>query len=354
MKRILALLMAASVVLSCERGTDNPEINDPEELFLAGDGVFIVNEGNFTWGNGSVSYFSYDSLKVHNDIFSRVNERPLGDVPNSMIINGDYAYIVVNNSGKIEVVKINTMKSVATITGLLSPRNIAIVSNTKAYVTSLYSDSLIIIDLKNNSISGYINIRRSSESIAVSGTKAFISHWYGGDEIIVVNTENDKVVDSVKVGREPETMVVDKKYILWVLCNGGWSRENFAELVGIRTQTNEIMKRLVFPSILDSPSSLVINGSGDTLYYLEKGIRRMCIDDTEIPDLPFIEQKTRSFYKLGIDPVSGNIFVTDAADYQQNGLVCIFSSNGDSLEYFQAGIIPGSMCFKVQPRPMIE
>jgi hypothetical protein len=349
MKRIFLLLLVTLIALSCERNPDDQRIHDPEESFLAGDGVFIINEGNFTWGNGSLSYFSYDSLEVHNNIFARVNERPLGDVPNSMTINGDYVYIVVNNSGKIEVATKKSMKSVATVTGLLSPRNIAVINGEKAYVTSLYSDSLAIMDLKNNNISGYINIRRSSESIAVTGEKAFVTHWYGGDDIIVVNTENDEIVDSIKVGKEPESMVIDKNYILWVLCNGGWARENFAELVGINTQTNEIIKRYNFSSILDSPSSLGINGRGDTLFFLEKGVRRMSINDCELPEFPFIGQKNRNFYKLGINPVNGDIFVTDAVDYQQNGFIYIFNSKGDSLNRHQLGIIPGLMYFKVQP-----
>jgi hypothetical protein len=347
MKRLFILILPVLIACSCTK-PEEPGTLDPEESFLAGNGVFIINEGNFMWGNGSISYFSYDSSRIFNDIFQKMNARPLGDVPNSMTINGDYAYIVVNNSGKIEVVKRNSLKSQATITGLKSPRNVVVINNSKAYITSLYSDSLAIINLKNNTISGYINIRRTSESIVLTGKKAFISNWNGGNEVVVVNTDLDKMIDSVEVGKEPESMIIDKKYVLWVLCNGGWMRENYAELVGINMQTHEITKRLVFPSILDSPSCLSINGGGDTLFFLEKGVKRMDIDATGVPEVSFITEKGHLFYKLGINPVNGDIFVTDAVDYQQNGFVIRYSNKGDSVAGYQAGIIPGSMCFKVQ------
>ena len=125
----------------------------------------------------------------------------MGDVPNAMAIKGDIAYIIVNNSGKIEIADQATLDSKGTITGLISPRNICFVTDYKAYVSSLYSDSITIINLSNNSIAGYINLRRTSESIAVAGNKAFISNWSGGDEIMVVNTLNDEVVDSIVLVR---------------------------------------------------------------------------------------------------------------------------------------------------------
>ena len=156
-----------------------------------------------------------------------VNGRPLGDVPNSMEIFGDKAYIVVNNSGKIEVIKKSNLESVKTITGLISPRNIGFVSSSKAYVTSMYSDSLIIINLTDNSISGYIDLRRSSESIVIAGDKAFVANWVGGNEVMVIDNTTDEVVDSIEVGIEPESMVFDRNNMLWVLCNGGWMQGKF-------------------------------------------------------------------------------------------------------------------------------
>ena len=43
----------------------------------------------------------------------------------------------------------------------------------------MYSDSLIIINLNDNSISGYIDLRRSSESIVVAEIKHM---WQAGWE----------------------------------------------------------------------------------------------------------------------------------------------------------------------------
>ncbi len=67
---------------------------------------------------------------------------------------------------------------------------------------------------------------------------------------------------------EPESMVIDVNGMLWVLCNGGWKRDHFAELIGINTYNNTIEKRFTFPVITDSPTCLQINRQGETLYYL--------------------------------------------------------------------------------------
>jgi len=342
MKKYFILVFLYVVVLSCTKIPGNQKGS-----FLTGSGVFIVNEGNFTGGNGSLSFYSYDSAKIYNDLFLNINGWPLGDVPNSMILNDDKAYIVVNNSGKIEVINKNTLESLSTISGLISPRNIAIVSNNKAYVTSMYSNSVAIINLTDNSISGYINLRRSSETIVVSLNKAFISNWVGGKEVMVINTANDKVVDSIEVGVEPESMVLDKNKIVWVLCNGGWARDYFAELIGINSITNKIEKRFTFPTKQASPNCLQIDGTGESLYYLENGVWLMKITASVLPSSPLIAESGHYFYKLGINPVNSDIFITDALDYQKKGYVLYYKKDGTLVSELSADIIPGLSCFKL-------
>src|SRR5664280_3685279 len=78
-------------------------------------------------------------------------------------------------------------------------------------------------------------IRDRSEAIAVTGSNAYISNWTDGHEIMVISTLSDKVTDSIIVGKEPESMAFDRTGILWVICNGGWDRQTFAELDQIST-----------------------------------------------------------------------------------------------------------------------
>jgi hypothetical protein len=307
----------------------------------------VVNEGNFRSGNGSLSFFSYDSSKIFNDVFLDANQRTLGDIPYSMSFSGANAYIVVNNSGKIEVVQTKDLKSVKTVAGLISPRYISFVSDDKAYVSSLYSDSLAVFDAVTNTVSGYINVKRSSESIVVSWSKAFIGRWAGDNKIIVVNTLSDQVNDSIEVGMEPESMVIDRNETLWVLCNGGWQRQYFAELIAINTVSNTIDRRFIFPSVNDSPTCLRIDGSGENLYFLLNGVRKMSISASELPSGDFIPALGRNLYKIGIHPVSGDIFITDAADYQQKGYLLRYKSDGGFIGSYQAGIIPGTISFKI-------
>lgn len=288
-------------------------------------------------------------MKVFNDLFSAANSRPLGDVPNSLLVKEDKIYIVVNNSGKIEIADHVTCESKGTIKGLVSPRNMAVINDNKAYVTSLYSDSIAIIDLPGSFISGYINLRRTSESIKVYGNEAFIANWSGGKEIMVVNTLTDKVVDSIGVSLEPESMAIDNKRRLWVLCNGGWERKTAAELYVFDLTTHRFEKKFIFPSKLSSPTCLQADGLGQTLYYIDKGVKLMDINSANLPVAPIVpEEIGASFYKIGINPVNSDIFISDAGDYSQAGNLLLYKNDGTFISKNKAGIIPGSMCFKLR------
>jgi DNA-binding beta-propeller fold protein YncE len=164
---------------------------------------------------------------------------------------------------------------------------------------------------------------------------------------MVINTGTDKVIDSVEVAMEPESMVIDRDKILWVLCNGGWMREVNAELVAINTSTDKVIKNLIFPTKPESPTCLQIDGSGTTLYYLERGVRKLKTDAVSVPSAVFIPESGHYYYKLGINPVNNDVLVTDAVDYQQKGHLIIYSGDGTLITDLLADIIPGTMSFKL-------
>lgn len=338
MKNILFL--ALLLLFSCTEFREEPP-TEPDN----GTGAFIVNEGKFMGGDGSLSFFSYDSSTVYNDLFAAKNSRPLGDVPNSMIIYGDQGYIVVNNSGKIEVIDKTSLKSTATISGLISPRNIAVPDGSKAYVSSLYSDSIAIIDLKRNLIKGYIDVGKSTESLLVNGGVTYVTNWLDGNTVYVINNATDRIFDSIKVGTEPESMVIDKYNQLWVLCTGGWRKEHPAELYVINTGSNEVSGKFIFPAISDSPSNLRIDGPGQTLYYLNNGVWKMNIDAAALPASALIAQSGQLFYRMKINPVNGDILVTDAVDYVQSGYLLVHKDDGTFISKHKTGVLPGDICF---------
>ncbi|MDX9811852.1 MAG: hypothetical protein RBU28_05660 [Bacteroidales bacterium] len=341
MNKIILFLFFVVFAVSC---------SDPDDgqtaYYLRGEGAFIINEGNFRWGNGSLSFYSYDSSRIYNAVFESVNGRPLGDVPFSMTQSEKSLFIVVNNSGKIEIANTGTLRTSATIDSLVSPRFICLINGSKAYVTSLYSDSLVIFNPSTARVTGFINLECTSESIIKTGDKVYVANWSGGNELIVLDPLNDRISSRIEVGAEPESMVIDRDNGLWVLCSGGWSGDSMAELVRIDTETDQVATRLVFPDRTHYPSSLNINKTGDTLYFIDNGVRRMSINDPGLPSVPFIEGDNHYFYRLAINNANGEIFVTDAVDFSSRGYVIRYDRRGELIEELEADIIPGAVNFK--------
>jgi len=337
---IFKILFLTLILIGCEKNRD-----EPDDEFRSANGFFFVNEGGFNQGNGSLSYYSYDTSMVFNKIFSEVNGRILGDIPNSVSIIGADIYIVVNNSGKIEIAEKETLVSKTTIEGLNSPRRILKVDQKKAYVSSLYSDSLIIIDIDTCKVAGSVYLGKSSEAMVLVDSRVFVANWSGGSTISVVDATSDTLMSVIQLSDEPCSMQIDKNNNLWVLCSGGYMGDHLPVLYCIDTDDYSVIGEFEFPTMSDYPTELSINGSGDTLYYLNRNIYRMAVTDNQLPQVPFVNSFNRNLYKLGYDGDNNYIVVTDAIDYMQRGYLYIYTRSGKIFNMVKADIIPGSMSF---------
>ena len=86
-----------------------------------------------------------------------------------------------------------------------------------------------------------------------------------------------------------------------------------------------------------------MGGNFDKLYFSNgswsKSVYEMDVTSTTLPITPFIN---RSFYGLGYDWTSNQLYAADAVDYVQNGWVFRYANTGAVVDSFQVGIIPGS------------
>jgi hypothetical protein len=347
------ILFSIFVFISCD---ESPVILKGYN-FSDSTGVFIVNEGIYLQDNASLSFFNKQGSKMYNDIFFIANETSLGDVACSMIINGTRGYIAVNNSGKIYAIDTRDIRFIGKITGLSSPRYVHIVNDTKGYITDLYSKKISIFNPSDNTITGEIDVNNHSsfnqhatEQMVSYGRYVFIACWSFDNQVLVLDTLMDQVADSITVPKQPNSLVIDKNNKLWVLSDGGFTGSSYgqenAALTRINPETREIEQILQFPSLDDSPVDLTMNGSGDTLFFILRGIHRLSIADPGLPTEAFIKPRNYDYYSLAIDPANSVIYAGDALDYQQNGLVYRFYPGGALIDSFRVGINPGFFCFK--------
>ena len=360
MIRKLLIIWVALLFLTGCMGDDDPFGPGDAGNNEASRGVFIVNEGNFTFENASLTYYDIESGEESQDIFFNANGLPLGDVAVSMTIRDSLGYVVLNNSGKIYILHAGSFALKGKITGLTSPRHIHFISNTKAYVTDLYARSIAVVNPVSMEITGTIDVsnhrdefgQHSTEQMIAYGEYVYSNCWSYDNQVLVIDTQTDRVVDSIEVIKQPNSMVMDSEQSLWVLSDGGWEGSPYGYeipgLVRVDPASGEVKTVLRFEEG-DRPTALRINATADTIYYLNRHVYRMCVDPVGEPGIfvpsPYEEGSWGGFYGLAVDPVSSEVYVTDAIDFSQPGVVYRFAPDGQPVDTIVAGIVPGALCF---------
>ncbi|MDE6445351.1 MAG: YncE family protein [Alistipes sp.] len=331
------------------------DYGDTEEFEASGAGLFIVNEGNFQYGNASLSYYDPETRRVENEVFRRANGFKLGDTAQSMTVRNGAGWVVVNNSHVIFAIDPGTFREIGRITGFTSPRCIHFLSDEKAYVTQLWDNRIFIVDPKRYKITGYIECpgmtmeSGSTEQMVQRGRYLFVNCWSYQNRILKIDTETDTVVGELTVGIQPTSLAMDCNGKLWTVTDGGYEDSPYGceapSLYRIDPETFTVEKQFRF-NLGDAPSEVQLNGTGDTLYWINDDIWQMDVGAERVPVRPFLEFRGTKYYGLTVDPVRGDVYVADAIDCQQPGIVYRYSAAGELLDQFYTGVIPGAFCWK--------
>lgn len=319
------------------------------------NGIFITNEGPFQTGTGTLSFFDNNTQTINNAVFQLENNRPLGNIVQSLGRARDKGYVVVNNANKVEVVNLDSLTSLGTITGFTLPRYFLAVGD-KGFVSQWgeggVNGSVAVVNLNNLTITNTIATGSGAERMAVANDKLYVVNGggFGSDNTVtVINPETEVVITNIQVGDNPNSLQVDRDGNLWVLCGGfvdfvDSSNNTEGQLLRINTQTEGVDLSLTFPDATSQPQGLLIDKAGDFLYYryMQKVFKQE-IGAANLATDAFIQQ---NYYGMGIDWETADLWGADAGDFVSNGWIYRHDSeNGAVIDSFQVGIIPNNFYF---------
>ncbi|TVR39864.1 MAG: hypothetical protein EA392_05370 [Cryomorphaceae bacterium] len=341
-------LTLATLLFSCKKEDNQPITPPPGGGNISDHRVLVCNEGPFMTGSGTLSLVNITTGESQHSIFEDMNGFPLGNIVQSAYRDNGRLYVVVNNAGKIEVADSQNFTSVTSIENLGQPRFMVSHDGT-GYVSDWASGGVHMVNLESHTITGTIETGSGPERMLVQNDEVWVTNSGGfstAQTVSVIDANAQTLSATISVGDNPNSIAADADGHVRVLCRGvGSWPDPEAETAGsiwvLNSSTHEVVSTLTFPSPTDHPSSLTANPDGTVFYYLLGGnVFRLGIDDSDLPAEPWI---TGNFYSLGYHNEADVLLVGDAVDFQQDGIVRMYSSQGVETGAYAVGVIPTFM-----------
>lgn len=313
-------------------------------------GVYIVNEGNFNFGNAEVSFYHPVKKEVTNGLFKKANNYSLGDVAQSMFVYDTIGFIVVNNSAKIEMVALPSFKKIRTIQiPSSSPRYLLPVNDSLAFVTELYANKVHVVNYRTGNIVKQITVPQYTERLVQVGDyifaegKKIFSNPTATGALLRLQISTLSYIDKKEFSRDAAGLVTDAQGQIWLALQ----RDSLAQLPSSLLCFDANFNLLHQYDFADA--SLSINGfahisGNDFLLLCGKAVYRANSIGNYQPQLLFTTTAANA-YGLGYDAIRGDIYVSDALDYVQSSKLFRYNINGELLHTFTAGVIAGNFAF---------
>lgn len=368
----LSLLLILTCLFSCRTDTyivkeEQDNITNPE--FTRIKGFYLLNEGNMGSNKATLDFFDYETGTYRRNIYAEINPnviKELGDVGNDIQIYGSKMYVVVNVSNMIEVLDAKTAKRIKTIP-LQNCRYMAF-KDGKAYASS-YAGPVVLdpnapigkvaeIDTISLSIQREVSVGYQPEEMAVVGNQLFVANSGGyrfpnyDNTVSVIDLSNFTETKKIEVGINLHHVKKDNYGDLYVTSRGDYYNTP-SNLFLLDAATGQVKKAF---NISVSEMTIV----NDKLYYYGNEFSYLThtytktfgIIDVKTEQViaknivdPDYASKIKTPYGIAVNPITEDIYLTDAGNYVSTGFVYCFNKNGNFKWKTEAGNIPAHFTF---------
>lgn len=345
------ILLAFSILVAS--GCDAVGDNEADPTL---SGVYVVNQGNFGDGNGSVTV-----LGPGTNPSRRGQLTGFGSILQSAALVDENLYVMANSAERIDVFDATTLEQTGQISDVVSPRYM-IASGRTAYVTNLYEDSgsfaggsVTVIDLVENQKVDEIIVGDNPEGLAMVGQRLYVAnHAFGaGSTISVIDLATNVVIDTVDVDCDgPRFLLADSDGDVFVFCTGQTLYDDEFNVVGetdgavrvLDGSSGEILERIVVEGRIgtEGPGQDAFHAAETDRIYAVKDQSTVMVFDTEsnarVTDIgPFDGDPIGA---VAFDEQRELLYLGRAAGFVEAGSVSIHSVDGDQMGEAAAGIAP--------------
>lgn len=332
-------------------------------------GFYMLNEGNMGSNKCTLDFFDYSKGTYYRNIYAEINPnvvKELGDVGNDIKIYGSKLYIIVNASNKVEVLDARTAKRIKSIP-LQNCRYLAFRGD-KAYASSYAGPidinpnapkgKVVEIDTTSLSIQRQATVGYQPEEIEIIGNQLFVANSGG-----YMDPNYDRTVSVIDLTTFEEVKKMDVAINLHRL-----KKDNYGDLyVSSRGNYYEVPSSLY---LLDANTGLVKKNFhiavsemtiiNDKLYYYgnefnynthtsQKTFGIIDVKTEQIISNKIFDQEyvnaIKTPYGITVNPITEDIYITDARNYVSMGFVYCFDKNGHFKWKTEGGNIPAHFAF---------
>ena len=370
---LLVALMAMVLLVACREEQfifvpEEVEVTLPEYTSL--QGFYLLNEGNMNSNKATLDYYNFRTGRYTRNVFAFANPnvpKEMGDVGNDLGIYGSKLYAVINCSNKIDVMDKNTVKKIgqidipncryikfyggyAYVTSYAGPVELSPEYTQRGYVAKIDTATLQVVD---KCLVGF----QPDELDIVSG-KIYVANSGG---YMVPNYENTVSVIDIDTFTEDSRIEIainlqcckaDSRGMLWLSSRGDYY-DNQSKLYVYDTRHQRLAKTLdlrVSNMWLDGDSLYVIGAqfsyvtmNYETTYAIINTLTMEQVSSKFITD--GTDATIVMPYGIAVNPITKDIYVTDASSYVDAGRLYCFSSDGIKKWDVRTGDIPAHFVF---------
>jgi len=297
--------------------------------------VYIVNSNDET-----LSHYDTETEVLENHILQ------LGQYANQIVIHEEKAYVVNSGLHNIQIINLETK----TTAGYIQCPNgsnpywmILHPDGNKAYVTGLFTNTVYVLDLINNVVSGSIPVGSTPEGMVLHNDNLYVMNSsYGSNSgtISVININSDAPTDLIQVGNNPQFGAIDAVGRLHVVCTGNYGYGSPAVWGKIYIINTANYNDVTVLDIGGSPTKIAIHPNGTS--YLSDGFGLGYMAYSSL-DLSILHSSAELWASGGsfiqIDE-SGKLYLGDSMDWINNGRLYIYSESEELLHTLTVGVNP--------------